>query len=912
MASDWKQLKRDQLPEMLKHWVQIKQQYPLYILAYRVGDFLEFMYDDAVKVSEKIGLTLTKRGSDPNKYALAGIPYKAKHQLKHLIKQGETVVIVDHLEDPSIARGLKRLVKRGVTQILSPGTVIDDELLESKRNNYLVSISKSKDIFGIAFIDISSGDFFCTEFKGTNGLDDLFSFISRFEPVEAILPNNLFKDTEFTTKLKDICNLTVKDFDHFAFHYDNALKTLLDHFKTQTLEGFGIFDLNMAVSSAGALLSFLNETQKTVLPNITKISQYIQKEIMHLDSATQRNLEILRSLRDGTEYGTLISVINRTKTPMGNRMMRKVIVQPLLSREKIEERLDIVSVFKGDTLLRNDVREYLSQIGDIERTISRINYIRTANARNLMNLKDALRILPSITHTLGGIDSKPLQSLLNFHDYLPQIQKIESAIIEDPPTTIRDGGIIKSGFDSRVDELRTILKSGKDWIVKYESKLKKELGVSVGIKIGFNRILGYYIQITDNAAKSIKIPPTFKKRATLKGSARYQTEELKKIEIKILNAEETIQNVEYELFSEVREKIASKTKDIQEDASKIAMLDILCGLGEVAAENNYNRPTILEDDKIIIKQGRHPVIESVNFSEPFIPNNGYIDCDREQILLITGPNWSGKSTYLRQVALITILAQIGSFVPAASADIGIVDRVFTRVGASDDLVHGQSTFLMEMNETAQILHYATQKSLVIIDELGRGTSTTDGRAIARAVLERLHGMRVKALFSTHFHELTELELERLSNYHFLIREEGKNLVFLRQLTPGGTDKSYGIHVASMAGIPKPVIKRSFDLVETDYDAKQTDIEAESPKQENSGEEIKQKSSDHTAVNNKSKKKSVQTILFPIEQSILTEGDYAEVIDDLEKIDIENTTPLSALEELSNLKKKLKKIQGDKK
>ncbi|MBN2155186.1 MAG: DNA mismatch repair protein MutS [Candidatus Lokiarchaeota archaeon] len=908
MTSDWKQLDQNELPEMLKHWLQIKQQYPNYILAYRVGDFLEFMYDDAKKVSSKIGLTLTKRGSEPNRYALAGIPYKAKHQLKHLIKQGETVVIVDHLEDASEARDHKRLVKRGVTQILSPGTVIDDELLEANTNNYLTAICKLKDIFGIAFIDISSGDFFCTEFAGNNGLDDLYSFISRFEPVEAILPKAIIRNAEFTTQLQDLCNLSIKEFDHFAFQYDNASKALLSHFQTQSLEGFGIYGTDAAICSAGALLSFLNETQKTVLPNITKISPYIQKEIMHLDSATQRNLEILRSLRDGTTHGTLISVINRTNTPMGNRMMRKFIVQPLLSKEKIEARLDVVEVFKKDTILRNDVRELLSQIGDIERTISRINYIRTANARNLINLKDALIVLPSITHILGGIDSKPLKSLMNFNDYTTQIQLIESAIIEEPPTTVTEGNIIRPGFDSRVDELRTILKSGKEWIVTYENKLKETLGASVGIKIGFNRILGYYIQITDNAAKSIQIPPSFQKRATLKGSTRYETQELKDIEIKILNAEETIQDVEYELFCTIREEIASGTKQIQEDSYKIAMLDILCGLGEVAAENNYNRPLITTNDKIIIEQGRHPVIEHVNFTEAFIPNNCYIDCDQEQILLITGPNWSGKSTYLRQVALITILAQIGSFVPAISAEIGIVDRVFTRVGASDDLVHGQSTFLMEMNETAQILHYATQQSLVIIDELGRGTSTSDGRAIARAVLERLHGMRVKTLFSTHFHDLTELNLDRVSNYHFLIREEGNNLVFLRQLTPGGTDKSYGIHVASMAGIPKPVIKRSFELVETNYACKQSEI-GENDNHEHLtplSEDIR--SSDGS---NKPKKKSVQTILFPLDHTIIAEGDYADVIEELEKIDIDTTTPLSALEKLSTLKKKVKKIQEEK-
>ncbi|MHA1728216.1 MAG: DNA mismatch repair protein MutS [Promethearchaeota archaeon] len=814
---EWKELDPKKLPEMMKHWYSVKEKYPNYLIAYRMGDFYETFFEDAKKMSSLLGLTLTKRGQGPNRYPLAGIPHKATQHFKNLIKLGETVVIVDQLENPKIAQAEKRIVKRGVVQILSPGTIIDDNLLDAKSNNYLASVSLGKKGFGIAFIDLSCGDFFCTEFSGDNAQNDLLSIIARFETVECILPPKLRTNSEFVTELKEtLPSLIIKEHSMYDFQYDNAYKSLIKQFGTKTLEGFGVEGLRNAICAAGALISFLNETQKTILPNITGIKRYMKEEIMFLDANSQKNLEILKNLRENTEFGTLFSILNKTITPMGSRLMKKIIVQPLLNKKMIEDRLDIVELFKDDALLRNDLREQLSEIGDMERIISRINYSRTANARDLVYLSKALKILPDIKHTLGGIDIKPLKDLINsIGDYFDVIQLIDTSIKNEPPTTITNGGIIKDGYDSRVDEMREILGNGKEWMLNFENQEKKKLGISAGFKVGFNRVLGYYIQITDHALKGVTIPDYYKQRQKLTTSTRFETEELKKMEIKILNADETIKDIEYELFSKVRKQVAVKTKEVQDDAQRISMLDILSSLGETAAKNNYCRPKIAEHNKIIIKQGRHPIVEQVNISEPFIPNDCYIDTKDDCFLIITGPNWSGKSTYLRQVALITIIAQIGSFVPAEEAEIGIVDRVFTRIGASDDLTRGQSTFMMEMTETAEILRYATPKSLIIIDELGRGTSTTDGKSIARAVVEHLYKNKIKTLFSTHFHELIQIPLP-IKNYHFIIKEEGRKLIFLRKLTEGGTDKSYGIHVAEMAGVPVSIIDRSFELVETVY------------------------------------------------------------------------------------------------
>ncbi|MCP4763817.1 MAG: DNA mismatch repair protein MutS [archaeon] len=891
----WSKLNRNTLPPMMQNWYDIKSKYPDHLIAYRMGDFYEFFYEpDVSKCASLLGLTKTFRGSGPNRHPLAGIPHKAKQHFKNLIKMGETVVIVEQLESPSIAKAEKRIVKRGVVQIISPGTIIDESLLDASKNNYLVSIAQEGKEFGVAFIDLSCGDFFCTEFKGNTSIMDLFSIITRFEPVECIISNKIKQNSEFLIALKENCNpnLIIKEYNMYAFQYDNSFQQLIEHFGTKSLDGFGISGMKAAICAAGAILSFLNETQKTVLKNITNIKRYLKEEIMYLDGNTQKNLEILRNLQDNSEYGSLVSILNRTVTPMGNRHLKKIIVQPLLSKKKIDERLSIVELFKKDALLCNDLRENLSGIGDMERIISRINYSRTANGRDLVFLKNALKILPSIKNTLGGIEIKPLKKLVgSFGDYTAIIKLIETALKDDPPITITEGGIIRDGYDSRIDEMRDSLKNGKDWVLNFEKEQKELLNISAGLKIGFNRVLGYFIQITDNAAKGKRIPEHYQQRQKLKGSTRYITEDLKQEEVQILNADETIKDIEYELFSSVREEVAKETKRIQEDAQSVSMLDIICSFGDIASKNNYCRPKIMEHDKVIIKNGRHPVIEQINYSEPFIPNNNYMDTDKDQILVITGPNWSGKSTYLRQVALITIMAQIGSFVPASEAEIGIVDRVFTRIGASDDLTRGQSTFMMEMNETAQILNYATGKSLVIIDELGRGTSTTDGKSIARAVLEFLHDKGIKTLFSTHFHELIEIHLSRMKNYHFLIKEEGRKLIFLRKLTEGGTDKSYGIHVAEMAGVPNNVVDRAFDLVETVYDdsnlngKKSQSVKVPRPDPE------KRK---------KKQKKTIQTLLFMPEKS---END-SEVIKKIKSVKLESLTPIEAMEFLIKLKNKL--------
>lgn len=903
VKTHWTQLNRETLPDMMRHWYDVKSKHPDHLIAYRMGDFYEFFYSDAIRIHKLLGLTLTRRGSGPNRHPLAGIPHKATQHFKSLLKLGETVVVVEQLEDPKEAKG--RIVKRGVVQILSPGVIIDDSLLDARNNNYLVSVTMVGKKYGIAFIDLSCGDFFCTEVtvKKENHMN-LFSVISRFDPVECILPDFLYRSSEFIESFQDslIHEIIIKQYNHYAFQYENAYQSLISHFDTKNLEGYGIEGMNSAISAAGALMAFLKETQKTVLSNILSIRRYIKEDIMFLDSNTQKNLEIIRNLNDGTQFGTLISIIDKTETPMGSRLLKKMILQPLVVQEKIRERLSMVELFKDDALLRNDLREFLSEIGDLERIISRINYSRTANARDLINLKTSLKIIPSLQHILSESSNQAVNTLIqSLNDYSEVIDLIERSIREEPPTTVTEGEIIADNYDPRVDEMRDILKNGKNWMMEFEEEQKKKLGISSGLKIGFNRVLGYYIQITKHARKGLKLPEDYIKRQTLKSSVRFETEALKQMEIKILNADETIKDIEYELFTKIRSKVTEQTQKVQNDAAKIALLDVVCSFGEVAAKNDYCRPIIKSHEKIIIKDGRHAVVEQINLSEPFIPNDTYMDTESDQLLIITGPNWSGKSTYLRQVALITIMAQIGSFVPASEAEIGIVDRVFTRVGASDDLTRGQSTFMMEMNETAEILHYATRKSLVIVDELGRGTSTTDGKSIARAVMEYLHEKSIKTLFSTHFHELTTVGLERVMNYHFLIREEGKKLVFLRKLTKGGTDKSYGIHVARMAGVPERVVNRAFRLVETTY-CSEDDLDKVN---DESNDDVLYEpdifSDKSAATKKKPKKKKVQSVLFlPPKQE---EDNRLEKM--IKKIKLEKITPIEALQILDDLKKEVK-------
>ncbi len=806
------------LTPMMQHWASIRKNYPKeYIIAYRMGDFFEFFYEDATRVSSLLGITLTKRKIGNDSYPLAGIPHHAGNYLNNLINLGQTVVVVDQLEDPATVKG--RIVKRGVVKILSPGTIVDSELVKSNENNYIASIIKEKKGYGIAFADLTTGEFVTTEFsmKIKDPMEKLLSIFSQYDPVEVIIPSELNKDEHLLIFLTDLTDALIKPHHDHCFTLDDAHALITRHFNLTNLEPFGLESHDLAVQAAGGLLAFLKETQRDILPNIFKINLIQEEGTLHLDYVTQRNLELTKSLWERGKDTTLYSIFNYTHTPMGARLLKKIILKPLTSIEEINNRLNIVEKFKQDIFLRSDLRERLKELGDLERFVNRINYSGTCNARDLLNLKNSLEKIPEIKNCLKNASIPEIATFLdNISDFGEVRALIGASIAENPPTTIKEGGIIKTRFNDEVDELRDILQNGKKYLLDYENEQKKRWNVVSGLKVGHNNILGYYIQITKKTLRDIsKIPEDeYVERQTLKNAKRYTTIELKKLEEKIIEAEEKIYDLEYEIFTTIREKTIEKTHDVLETAKNIAMIDILSSFAEIAEKYNYCRPTITADDKILIEEGRHPVIEQINYMDAFIPNNCYLDTESEQILIITGPNMAGKSTYLRQVALICLIAQMGSYVPATKASIGMLDQIFTRIGASDDLARKLSTFMIEMTETAKILNYATPQSLVIIDELGRGTSTSDGQSIAMATLEKLHEMKVKTLFSTHYHQLTEINLPRINNYHLdIIENDDGSINFVRKLKSGSTDKSYGIHVAKLAGIPDDVIIRAFSLLE---------------------------------------------------------------------------------------------------
>lgn len=902
------------MPEMMQHWYSIRKQYPEeFLLAYRMGDFYEFFYDDAIKVSKLLGLTLTKRGSGPSRHPLAGIPHKATQHFKNLVKQGQTVVIVEQLEDPKQATG--KIVKRGVVRILSPGTIVDDLLLESDSPNFICAIFRQKRNYGVALLDLSSGDFYTTEFYGKMADRAMWAWVNRFNPVECVVSDELSADFSFIQQYHENTSMILKPHPSYHFLIENSYKTLCLQFKVENLASFDLEDKNLSICASGGLVSFIKETQREeTLANICQIKYFLDNDFMFLDTTTQKNLELIRNQSDGGTFGTLFSILNNTRTPMGTRLLKQWIVQPLLSKNEIDRRLECVEFFISNYDLLQEFRQTLNEVGDLSRIISRINYSNTVNARNLLHLAHGLKAIKDIQILFSTVENPMIRNMImKLADFSEIINLIEESIHPNPPTTITEGRIIRDGYHPQVDEYREILKHGKDWIIKFENEEKRKLNLSTGLKIGYNRVLGYYIQITNNSLKGIKLPDDYIQRQSLKSSVRYETPRLKEMEVKILSADENLMDLEYNLFQEIRGKVTDYTQQIQENAEIIAILDVLNSFAHTAINNHYNRPTITLSDKIRITQGRHPIIEQLNMKERFVPNDCLLNSESEQILIITGPNWSGKSTYLRQTTLIVIMAQMGCFIPAESAEIGIVDRIFTRIGASDDLTKGQSTFMMEMNEMAQILNYATDNSLVIIDELGRGTGTVDGQSIAQAVIEYLHEKRVKTLFSTHFHELINLSLPRIHNFHFRILEKPNNheLVFLRQLTDGGTDKSYGIHVAIMAGMPKSVTERAFQLMEKTlkmegaFSEEKSEISGSKSTDERAPKEISQKLSTkeistHQKTNRAvSKRKSIQTRLFTPPRT-----DDSELIITLRSLDLNHMTPIEAFETLVKLKKKI--------
>ena len=809
-----KEINERKLTPMLRHWYSIRKRFPPEnLIAYRMGDFYEFFYDDAERISKLLGITLTKRGDVP----LAGIPHHSGHNyFNNLMNLGETLVIVDQLEDPATVKG--RIVKRGVTRILSPGTIIEPNLLKSNENNYIASMVKERSGFGVAFADISTGEFVATEisYKEQDPQEKLLSLFSQYDPVELIIPPELKKDERLFILLTDLTKAIIKPYEEHVFLYDEAYILISRHFKVSNLQSFGLEDKQMAVQAAGGLLTFLKDTQRDVVPNIFKINVILEKNVLHLDYITQRNLELINSLWERGKDATLYSIFNHTHTPMGARLLKKFILQPLTDIGEINQRLNIVQKFKDDIFLRSDLREELRVLGDLERFINRINYSGRTNARDLINIKNSLEKIPKIKELLEKADIPEISKFVNKISTFNEIKDLINVSIRDnPPTTIREGNIINDGFNDKVDELRDIIHNGKKYVLEYEQEQKKKWNLTTGLKVGYNNILGYYIEITLRTLKNIQnLPNEYVERATLKNAKRYTTEKLKELEEKIVNAEEKINNLEYKLFNTIRENVEKETENILETAKNIAIIDVLACFAEIAEQYNFSRPIINNDNKIIIKDGRHPVIEQINLDEQFIPNDCYLDNENDQLLIITGPNMAGKSTYLRQVALICIIAQMGCFVPVKSATIGIIDQIFTRIGASDDLARKLSTFMIEMTETAKILNYATPKSLVIIDELGRGTSTSDGQSIAMATLEKLHKLKIKTLFSTHYHQLTEINLPGVKNYHLdIIENDDGSINFVRTLKLGSTDKSYGINVAKLAGIPDDVIIRAFEILE---------------------------------------------------------------------------------------------------
>ncbi len=796
----------DQVTPMMQQYLDIKRAYPDCVLFYRLGDFYEMFFEDAETASKELELTLTGKSCGLDDRApMCGVPFHAVDSyLTRLVSRGYKVAICEQVEDPRLAKGI---VKREVIRIVTPGTNLDTESLDESRNNYIMCIVCMDSRCGISAADVTTGDFFVTEIESERKLLDE---ISRYMPSEIICNEAFGMSGLDFDDLKNRYGIAIYFLDDAYFDDAQARKTLCDHFGVDDTEQLGLGRYDCGVIAAGALLSYLKELQKTDLAHLSRLEAYSGGKYMLLDTATRRNLELVETLREKQKRGSLLWVLDKTRTAMGARMLRGFIEQPLLDPNEIEQRLDAVEELVQNMINREELREYLQPVYDLERLISRVVY-RTANPRDLIALETSLSMLPAIKTLLGDFSSELLVGQNEALDPLTDLcELIGQAIEEDPPIPVREGGIIKDGFDPEVDRLRSARIEGKNWIAKLEEEEREKTGIK-NLRIRFNRVFGYYLEVT-NSYKDL-VPDYYTRKQTLANAERYITPELKELEDTILGAEDRLVALEYDLFCKVRDQIAGEVERIQRTAKAVASLDVFASLAAVADHNGYVRPAINEKGVIEIRAGRHPVVERMMDNDMFIANDMYLDNGDNRISIITGPNMAGKSTYMRQNALIVLMAQLGSFVPADAANVGIVDRIFTRVGASDDLASGQSTFMVEMNEVANILKNATRSSLLILDEIGRGTSTIDGLSIAWAVVEYISNPKLlgaKTLFATHYHELTELEgrLSNVHNYRIAVKERGDDIVFLRKIVPGGADKSYGIQVARLAGVPDAVIARA--------------------------------------------------------------------------------------------------------
>jgi DNA mismatch repair protein MutS len=796
----------DNLTPMLSQYRAIKREHEDAILLFRLGDFYEMFGDDAKVAAEALDLVLTSREvGKGRRMPMCGIPYHAVDRyLARLLAAGHKAAICEQVEDPRKSKGL---VKREVIRILTPGTVVEEYLLEERANNYLVSLAFADGRIGFAAADCSTGDMIVTEFAGANAWGELADEISRIQPSEILAPAGHEADLG-SAGFSLPCTISTRGEDEFIAR--SPEEYLKRHFRVSTLRGFGCEEMPAAIEAAAAALAYLERTQKSGIDQIRDLRTYSRGDFMVVDATTRRNLELVASLRDGSRRNTLLWVLDETVTPMGARLLRRWLTAPLRDRAEIEQRLDAVGALFDDATVRARLRDLMRHIHDLERPVGRAA-VGTATPRDLAGLRDSLRALPEFADALAQAGRPPLQELVCGFDPLADLCDLLGRAIEDsPPALLREGGVIRSGYSADLDELREARAKGKEWIAGLQERAREETGIK-SLRVGFNQVFGYYIEVTRPNVHLV--PECYQRRQTMANAERFVTPELKEYESKVLGAEERMLLLEQELFADLRAKVAAEAARIQRASDVVARADVLACFAEVAARNHYVRPQITDDDSLEIRGGRHPVVELTLEVERFVPNDAHLNCAEDQVLIITGPNMAGKSTYLRQVALIALMAQMGSFVPAESATIGIVDRIFSRVGASDDLATGQSTFMVEMTETANILRHATRRSLIILDEIGRGTSTFDGLSIAWSVAEYIHNaphLGAKTLFATHYHHLNELadSLPRVRNYRVGVKERGDQIVFLRQIVPGGTDRSYGIQVARLAGLPTDVIERA--------------------------------------------------------------------------------------------------------
>ena len=873
---------------MMQHYLETKKQYKDCVLFYRLGDFYEMFFEDAKIVSRELELTLTGKSCGQEERApMCGVPFHAyESYMNRLVAKGYKVAICEQMEDPKQAKGM---VRREVIRVVTPGTNINEQALDEGKNNYIMCIVSLSDQFGVATADVTTGDFFVTEVDSKRRLLDE---IYKFSPTEVVCNEALFMSGLDIDDLKNRVGIVLYSLENWYFDDSLCENTLKEHFRVNSLEGLGLADLECGMIASGSLLKYLYETQKNSLEQISAIHPYTTGKFMVLDSSTRRNLELVETLREKAKRGSLLWVLDKTKTAMGARMLRSFVEQPLIEKEEIEGRLDAIEELMQRAIDREELREYLNPVYDLERLLTRITY-QSANPRDLTAFKSSIGMIPHIRGILLELQSKEIQGICEDMDTLEDLYTlIDAAIEEEPPITVREGGIIKDGYHEEIDRLREAKSQGKNWLAELEAKEREKTGIK-NLKIKFNKVFGYYLEVT-NSFKDL-VPDYYTRKQTLTNAERYITPELKEMEDMILGAEDKLVQLEYELFRELREQIAKNVVRIQKTAKALAKIDVFASLALISEQNHYCRPSLNQNGRIDIKNGRHPVVEKMINNDMFIANDTYLDNQKNRISVITGPNMAGKSTYMRQTALIVLMAQIGCFVPAETADIGIVDRIFTRVGASDDLASGQSTFMVEMTEVANILRNATGNSLLILDEIGRGTSTFDGLSIAWAVVEHISNPKLlgaKTLFATHYHELTELEgkLDNVNNYCIAVKEKGDDIVFLRKIVKGGADKSYGIQVAKLAGVPDSVIERAKEIAEELGRHDIVDFTEILSNKKNSATKKKKEHLDEVDLT---------------QMSLFDAVNDNDIIEELKEIDVGNLTPIEALNKLYELQNKIK-------